>query len=1424
MQKSNEDEKKINLIKCPLPKIIYSTMNGLTTASKKSENPTNSNTYYFKKINNQSPGLPTLKSNANTKYSSSPNKTNYMNIKMNSNHNNHNSKTKINKNSNKDIKKQTLKEILNNYGLNKYYEKIIELGINDNNINSLGLMNKKTFNEFVSNLNMFPGHIIKIEQLYQHIKQINSYNKTYSNSNLKHMIENNSNNNNNNNSNNNNINYVTLSFNRNINNNNNNLNNKIYHSQSHYKYRFLNPANKTKNQNPSQIIKNNNYNNVNNNLENNKTKNDQRKVNYSNHKSLKNQKNKSKKKMNNISKTNFEFPKPVNAGRNILIKYFFKDLANYANNMSDIMNNLNNTNNNLYTNNCNSHTNITNNNINSNNKEINQDKKSHNFSSTFNLNHSPKNKNNNIPENNNNNTSDLPNITNTNNLKINTHYAKNNINIFMSNNILINPSPRTETKNEIDMNNFNTSINNNKGKKKILNKNSKNYSNDKLDKSKTIHDYQLPQSINTFMTEEYIKSINNNINRNINNNMAIRTPIALNKKENNKKINYSHNGHNVLQKTQNELSKKNSKNNINIKLKLPNVLNVMNRTDFGNSLSKSKLIEKNEQQQQQIVGGENNNNNNTNKNNGNTTNIILKKDKTVLKRKNKNDSKNNNNNQQKEKDKNTVVINSWDENEVIEKIKPIRLREREIEKNLKNNKNNSNIINKNYEEDIENKNKNKNNFIDNDHNSHNNNNSNPNLNVNINEDKNNFEKKKEKEINEDNICQKIEIIKNPSKPKENDIKDDNNAYTLEDIIYENLRLNHSFSENQKQSVYSFDLEFICRCFSLSLTILIETSKESPHITEINLEALSSSAIKYFFFNETFNDNINLLFDLFDKEVNKDINSNQISPLDKLESLLIDNDDDINYDISCLKHIKKATDEMLLKTEEEKEKTRDKNGKENFRLRTGLGDIEKDIKFIDEFFSMNSRKKHVINYQYVSDISKNVLCKELSYINEIDSELNGTNNSNINNTNFFNNSNNNINDSSKIRKNSNVIDNEEMKEIKEINEINDNNNNNLEEEEENNNIFNNDINELGINSEPNDDDIKKEINKSASNNSINIGGGGEDMNKKNELKQFDSYLKEDDKIMPLPVINENKEDNHNIENTQKNNDNVNVIDNIIVTINKSNNNNDDDNSKTNENINNNNNLEIQKKEENNKNELQKAQIVKNKNTLENQKINNNINNKVIKIDEEEEIYESDYIIDINSIDELTYYFIKRSEIFDEDFNYYIMKIAERRYIPPPEPQTIFDFMADIIILTKMEKEVIILSLIYIERLIFNTGLLLTSRNWRRILLTAMIISSKIWDDNSFENAHFSQVFANLGVSEINTLERIFLELINYKVYVKQSEYFKYLMMVKIIALKYNYNGRQIIPVSIKKNIKYQEFTEAMQNRMRKKVTLNNSAQF
>ena len=87
MQKGNEDEKKMNLIKYPLPKIIYTATSGLSTFQKKSGNTTSNNSFYLKKSYNQNRDLPSLITN-NNKYRTSPNKTNYLNIKLNNNLNN----------------------------------------------------------------------------------------------------------------------------------------------------------------------------------------------------------------------------------------------------------------------------------------------------------------------------------------------------------------------------------------------------------------------------------------------------------------------------------------------------------------------------------------------------------------------------------------------------------------------------------------------------------------------------------------------------------------------------------------------------------------------------------------------------------------------------------------------------------------------------------------------------------------------------------------------------------------------------------------------------------------------------------------------------------------------------------------------------------------------------------------------------------------------------------------------------------------------------------------------------------------------------------------------------------------------------------------------------------------------------------------
>ena len=282
-----EDEKKVNLIKCPLPKIIYMSIKGLSTVPKKPEKASNSTTYYTKKLTHLKPGLPSLK--MSTKFSFSPNKTNYEKDIQSKKFNNLNTKKEENVNMNKinveesnkinhnknNITKQNMKEILNSYGLNRYYDKFIQNGINEQNFNQIGFMNKKMLNDFINILNIFPSHIVKMEQLHIHLKKMNndniqnqfnaSNNNTTNNihiNNSAKVINNNSNFNNsqinaNNNSstnnnthNNNNVNYVTLTFNR------TNINNKktrISHSQNKSKNRYINPIIKPKRVNSNRV-------------------------------------------------------------------------------------------------------------------------------------------------------------------------------------------------------------------------------------------------------------------------------------------------------------------------------------------------------------------------------------------------------------------------------------------------------------------------------------------------------------------------------------------------------------------------------------------------------------------------------------------------------------------------------------------------------------------------------------------------------------------------------------------------------------------------------------------------------------------------------------------------------------------------------------------------------------------------------------------------------------------------------------------------------------------------------------------------------------------------------------------------------------------------------------------------------------------
>ena len=84
------------------------------------------------------------------------------------------------KKKNTEMKRQNyLKHLLNEFGLSQYLRKLYELGYDDNNINKIGLMSRKKFQELVLNMKMYPGQSIKMEKLYDYLKQLNLANTMY---------------------------------------------------------------------------------------------------------------------------------------------------------------------------------------------------------------------------------------------------------------------------------------------------------------------------------------------------------------------------------------------------------------------------------------------------------------------------------------------------------------------------------------------------------------------------------------------------------------------------------------------------------------------------------------------------------------------------------------------------------------------------------------------------------------------------------------------------------------------------------------------------------------------------------------------------------------------------------------------------------------------------------------------------------------------------------------------------------------------------------------------------------------------------------------------------------------------------------------------------------------------------------------------
>jgi len=145
--------------------------------------------------------------------------------------------------------------------------------------------------------------------------------------------------------------------------------------------------------------------------------------------------------------------------------------------------------------------------------------------------------------------------------------------------------------------------------------------------------------------------------------------------------------------------------------------------------------------------------------------------------------------------------------------------------------------------------------------------------------------------------------------------------------------------------------------------------------------------------------------------------------------------------------------------------------------------------------------------------------------------------------------------------------------------------------------------------------------------------------------------------------------------------------------------------------------------------------------------------------------------------------------------------------------IFQTIKSIYSIAEFSAECLVISLLYIERIRSLTGLQLRLRNWQPLLLAAMIVAQKVWDDKSLLNVDFSTICPSYSVKDINNLEKQFLELIQYNVYISSSLYASYYFELRTLCEKAERNFT-LKPLSDEQRINLENRSEAKTEDMKK----------
>ncbi|XP_065346974.1 cyclin-Y isoform X1 [Cloeon dipterum] len=143
--------------------------------------------------------------------------------------------------------------------------------------------------------------------------------------------------------------------------------------------------------------------------------------------------------------------------------------------------------------------------------------------------------------------------------------------------------------------------------------------------------------------------------------------------------------------------------------------------------------------------------------------------------------------------------------------------------------------------------------------------------------------------------------------------------------------------------------------------------------------------------------------------------------------------------------------------------------------------------------------------------------------------------------------------------------------------------------------------------------------------------------------------------------------------------------------------------------------------------------------------------------------------------------KHLDIFDEKLHPLTKDSVPEDYDRHnPEHRQIYKFVRTLFNAAQLTAECAIITLVYLERLLTYAEIDITPGSWKRIVLGAILLASKVWDDQAVWNVDYCQILKDITVENMNELERQFLEMLQFNINVPSSVYAKYYFDLRTLA--------------------------------------------